>query len=153
MGSPSLLVTIMAYSRFITSLIGLCLLVGLSESASLSAFAQYACVTDVGSSGSRVRIYGWNDKTSNIPKDVTEISSFKEYPGYSTLLMASEKAIEDYVTTLLDYAVAAVPKHKHQETAFYFLATAGLRLLEANHAHKLMQSAHVILNDNRRNPF
>ena len=79
----------------------------------------------MGSSGSRVRIYAWADATPDPPYDMQEVASFKEFPGFSTLVFASENTIESYVSDLLQFAVENVPRERHSDTSFFFLATAG----------------------------
>lgn len=103
---------------------------------SISSDFKYGVVVDCGSSGSRAHIFRWKpdslmmnhielvrDSSSGIPlnKHITPgLSSFRDEP---------ERA-SDYLEPIMSFISESIPQDKHLDTSIYFMATAGLRLLE-----------------------
>ncbi|KAJ3031680.1 UNVERIFIED_CONTAM: Golgi apyrase [Siphonaria sp. JEL0065] len=118
------------------------------------AVRNYGIVVDAGSSGTRLLVYSWvpgraaagsglplinkafpdwaSDKESflNISPGLSSLASFDDPP--------SLEATAEYLRPLLDFAKAAVPEAKHESTPLYFLATAGMRLVQQDRRDALM---------------
>lgn len=101
---------------------------------------EYAILIDAGSSGSRVFIYTWPPHNGDanellqirpLRQDDGEPVVKKIEPGLSSVASQPWKA-SDYIHPLLDFAVSHIPSSKHKTTPLYILATAGLRLLDAD---------------------
>lgn len=108
---------------------------------------------DVGSSGSRVRVYHWPARTINhqIPQHIKQISKKKRVAFSSHADDLSQ--IEGYVIELIDMAKEFVPENYRKDTPIYFLATAGMRLITEAAADAMMEKADCVLRDNEVNPF
>ncbi|XP_032220507.2 ectonucleoside triphosphate diphosphohydrolase 4-like [Nematostella vectensis] len=98
---------------------------------------SYGLVVDCGSSGSRIYIYYWPPHNGN-PEELLQIKQMKDSKGYPVrkkikpgISSYNDKPFNasEYLEPLLDFAAFHVPKHKHQETPLYIMATAGMRLL------------------------
>lgn len=100
---------------------------------------SYAIMIDAGSSGSRVQIYVWTNKSPD-PRSLLPIKFLKDpvtgadvfmkiEPGLSTTAKNASTASE-YLDPLLQFAAKHIPSNKHSRTPLYVLATAGMRLLE-----------------------
>ena len=87
------------------------------------SISRYAVIIDAGSSGSRVRVFGWTNEYG-LPQDVEELHSYKTRPGIS-VYVDDLHSLKEYVQTLLDHATEAVPSSKHSSTPIYLMATAG----------------------------
>ncbi|KAG9508790.1 Eukaryotic translation initiation factor 5B, partial [Fragariocoptes setiger] len=102
---------------------------------------NYAVITDCGSSGTRAHIYKWksnrDDKDDPLLLHAIEPErdysgkelTFKITPGLSSVEDDPEKASE-YMTPVMEFISKNIPEEKHHSTPIYFLATAGLRLLD-----------------------
>ncbi|AOW03105.1 YALI0C19712p [Yarrowia lipolytica CLIB122] len=107
---------------------------------------RYGVVVDAGSSGSRVFIYSWEDallQQKNLGQlslleqnSVTKLHSEKEwkkkiFPGVSSFAGRSRDELwSEHVKPLVDHVMDHVPKSAIPSTPIFFLATAGMRLLD-----------------------
>lgn len=92
---------------------------------------KYTVIVDCGSSGSRAHIFKWkkNPKSSHIQLIRDDTKSKHITPGLSAFKDEPHKA-SDYMKPIMEYINDLVPSEKQLETSIYFMATAGLRLLE-----------------------
>jgi hypothetical protein len=89
-----------------------------------ATYSSYGVVIDAGSTGSRVRIYGWNAaKDSDLP-DYQEVFKQKKSPGISDYAEKTNK-LGEYMQPLIDVAKENIPESKHAYTPIYLMATAG----------------------------
>lgn len=105
---------------------------------------NYAVIIDAGSSGSRAFVYTWPDaasyldglssesilRNSLLPVETTKLWVNKVQPGISSFRGNSASIWQDHLSPLLGKLKDIVPKEQQKETPVYFLATAGLRMLE-----------------------
>lgn len=93
---------------------------------------NYGVVVDCGSSGSRAHIFKWQqsdniefvrDKQRGVPLNM-HIT-----PGLSTLKNDPSRA-SDYMEPLMKFISNSIPIERHIDTPVYFMATAGMRLLD-----------------------
>ncbi|NXP65885.1 ENTP5 diphosphohydrolase, partial [Chloropsis cyanopogon] len=97
----------------------------------------YGIMFDAGSTGTRIHIYTFVQKSpENLPEVEGEIFESVK-PGLSAYADQPEKGAET-VKTLLDMAVDAVPPHLWKKTPVVLKATAGLRLLSEEKAQALL---------------
>ncbi|NWY43058.1 ENTP5 diphosphohydrolase, partial [Sylvia atricapilla] len=97
----------------------------------------YGIMFDAGSTGTRIHIYTFVQKS---PEDLPEVEGeiFESVkPGLSAYADQPEKGAES-VKTLLDMAIDAVPPHLWKKTPVVLKATAGLRLLSEEKAQALL---------------
>ena len=96
---------------------------------------SYGIILDGGSSGTKLKVYKWNHRTSGtlsgvqenkseIVKNLRLVKSTKFKPGISHLAGKHEQ-LEGYLDKIMQNAVKEVPKDRHAETPIYFMATAG----------------------------
>ncbi len=89
--------------------------------------AQYGVVIDAGSSGSRVRVYGYIRQQMDKLPSFGEAFSYRVKPGISSF--NSDKTplsgLDNYFNTLLDKAKDFVPEVQIYDTPIYVMATAG----------------------------
>ena len=90
---------------------------------------QFGVVIDAGSSGSRVRVYGWTRPPGHhgaIPQ-FGEAYNFKVRPGISAYNTPNKNLseLDAYIEELLRQAINFVPLAQHYETPIYVMATAG----------------------------
>lgn len=97
---------------------------------------RYAVVLDAGSSGTRAHVYRWPDPASSrssatsLPEIRTKHSWTKKIkPGVSSFSKKPERVGPDHIEPLLDHVLDVVPSGAIQDTPFFLLATAGMRLL------------------------
>ena len=64
-------------------------------------------------------------------------------PGLSSLKDNPVGAL-DYITPLLEFALAHIPSEKVKETPLYILATAGMRLLERRQQEDILRNLRSI---------
>lgn len=91
------------------------------------AFEEYILIVDAGSSGSRLRIFGWDIEAG---KDLYAIEGEEEIrskPGISSL---SPTEAAKSIRGLLEQATEIVPQDRQSNTSLHILATAGMRLLD-----------------------
>ncbi|NWR49540.1 ENTP5 diphosphohydrolase, partial [Regulus satrapa] len=97
----------------------------------------YGIMFDAGSTGTRIHVYTFVQKS---PEDLPEVEGeiFESVkPGLSSYADQPEKGAET-VKTLLDIAIDAVPPHLWKKTPVVLKATAGLRLLSEEKAQALL---------------
>lgn len=96
---------------------------------------EFGAIVDCGSSGTRAHIFTWK----NDGRRVTDIDLFRDAdnkpfnkhisPGLSSLRNEPEKASE-YMEPVMDFIRDTIPQDRHYTAPVYFMATAGMRLLE-----------------------
>ncbi|NXO72074.1 ENTP5 diphosphohydrolase, partial [Phainopepla nitens] len=97
----------------------------------------YGIMFDAGSTGTRIHIYTFVQKSpEKLPEVEGEIFESVK-PGLSAYADQPEKGAES-VKTLLDMAIDAVPPHLWKKTPVVLKATAGLRLLSEEKAQALL---------------
>uniref|UniRef100_A0A8B9DH29 nucleoside diphosphate phosphatase n=1 Tax=Anser cygnoides TaxID=8845 RepID=A0A8B9DH29_ANSCY len=97
----------------------------------------YGIMFDAGSTGTRIHIYTFVQKSpENLPELEGEIFESVK-PGLSAYADQPEKGAET-VKRLLDMAIDAVPPHLWKKTPVVLKATAGLRLLSEEKAQALL---------------
>ncbi|KAK2523859.1 hypothetical protein Q9233_009740 [Columba guinea] len=97
----------------------------------------YGIMFDAGSTGTRIHIYTFVQKSpENLPELEGEIFESVK-PGLSAYADQPEKGAES-VKRLLDMAIDAVPPHLWKKTPVVLKATAGLRLLSEEKAQALL---------------
>lgn len=102
---------------------------------SISDKLNYGVIVDCGSSGSRAHIFKWQQsETINQIEFVRDLEKgvplYKDItPGLSTLKSDPSKA-SDYMEPIMNFISESIPAGRHLDTPVYFLATAGMRLLE-----------------------
>uniref|UniRef100_A0A674HD35 nucleoside diphosphate phosphatase n=1 Tax=Taeniopygia guttata TaxID=59729 RepID=A0A674HD35_TAEGU len=102
----------------------------------------YGIMFDAGSTGTRIHIYTFVQKSpENLPEVEGEIFESVK-PGLSAYADQPEKGAET-VKALLDMAVDAVPPHLWKKTPVVLKATAGLRLLSEEKAQALLSEVTV----------
>lgn len=109
----------------------------------LSVELKYGVVVDCGSSGSRAHIFRWRqgyaindiefvrDEQNGKPlnKHITPgLSSFKDEPDKAS----------DYMDPIMAFISESIPRDRHLDTPIFFLATAGLRLLDDSTQKKIL---------------
>jgi Golgi nucleoside diphosphatase len=93
---------------------------------------RYGCMMDAGSTGSRIHIYRFAQRTDGSLRLENEV--FKQLkPGVSSFASEPHKAAES-IQPLLDEALKAVPADQHASTPIALYATAGLRLVKPQSA-------------------
>lgn len=125
--------------------------------------SRYAAIIDAGSSGSRLYVYQWpsvaefrslhvnDDKILNAlpPIQCDETWSLKTQPGISSYASESEDKIwQDHLKSLVERAKSVVPEEEQYRTPVYFLATAGMRLLEETQQKDLLSKVCNLLQKN-----
>lgn len=120
--------------------------------------AQYGVILDAGSSGTRLYIYKWKDpnqalkhasevETHNLPKLMISKSK-KIHPGVTSYAKNVKSVGPDYLKSLIDMAIEAIPASKIAKTPIFLLATAGVRFLPKNEQNALLKSICVYLQSN-----
>ncbi|NWT65198.1 ENTP5 diphosphohydrolase, partial [Prunella himalayana] len=106
----------------------------------------YGIMFDAGSTGTRIHIYTFVQKSpENLPEVEGEIFESVK-PGLSAYADQPEKGAET-VKTLLDMAVDAVPPHLWKKTPVVLKATAGLRLLSEEKAQALLSEVKEVFEE------
>lgn len=98
---------------------------------------QYVLMVDAGSSGSRIHAYKFNycKATPELEHELFEQIS----PGLSSYGPRAEDAAQS-LDQLLDIAMRTVPKYLHTSTPIAVKATAGLRLLDGDQSHRIIDA-------------
>uniref|UniRef100_A0A674GLS3 nucleoside diphosphate phosphatase n=1 Tax=Taeniopygia guttata TaxID=59729 RepID=A0A674GLS3_TAEGU len=106
----------------------------------------YGIMFDAGSTGTRIHIYTFVQKSpENLPEVEGEIFESVK-PGLSAYADQPEKGAET-VKALLDMAVDAVPPHLWKKTPVVLKATAGLRLLSEEKAQALLSEVKEVFEE------
>lgn len=96
---------------------------------------KYGVIVDCGSSGSRAHIFKWKPeqglKQIELVKDKPggDALSLHITPGLSSFKDDPDKA-SDYMEPIMRFISDTIPQDKHLDTPIYFMATAGMRLLD-----------------------
>ncbi|KAE9986017.1 hypothetical protein EG328_006568 [Venturia inaequalis] len=113
---------------------------------------RYGVILDAGSSGTRVYVYKWlnnararkdagSDKLQALPELITHKKwTKKTHPGVSTFGDRASEVGKEHLKPLLEHALKHVPSHEVENTPFFLLATAGMRLLPQHQRTELLQS-------------
>ena len=102
---------------------------------------EYGIVIDAGSSGSRMRVYQWPQRTErDMVPDIRELYDFKKTPGISSFAGNRLAELDNYMLDFTKRAEDHVPKEKRSKTPIYVMATAGkmysiIALLRADFVH------------------
>ncbi|KAG0345502.1 Golgi apyrase [Podila humilis] len=129
---------------------------------------QFGIVIDAGSSGSRIHIYSWLDKTyinqvlsqhetiGRLPTIEPGVQSGSEHSGEWT--KKTEPGIADFkdrpedvgehLESLLDHALKIIPADLIPNTPIYLLATAGLRLVQDDIRQQILANSCSYIKDN-----
>ncbi|NXY46296.1 ENTP5 diphosphohydrolase, partial [Ceuthmochares aereus] len=106
----------------------------------------YGIMFDAGSTGTRIHIYTFVQKSSeSLPELEGEIFESVK-PGLSAYADQPEKGAET-VKQLLDMAIDAVPPHLWKKTPVVLKATAGLRLLSEEKAQALLLEVRTVFEE------
>ena len=109
---------------------------------------RYGVVLDAGSSGTRVYIYRWDDKsvsrTSSPDPTLPQLETKdkwnkKVHPGVSTFGETPDLVGPDHLRPLLEHALKHIPKDAVPDTPIFLLATAGMRLLPEQHQKSVLE--------------
>ena len=101
---------------------------------------NFGAVVDCGSTGTRAHIFKWSSEgdSATTPRiellrdELTGIALTKHItPGLSSLQNEPHRA-SDYMEPIMQFICDSVPSIRHPDTPVYFMATAGLRLLDAD---------------------
>lgn len=109
----------------------------------LSVEINYGVIVDCGSSGSRAHIFSW--KQGSIIDEIQFVRDGRDgrplnkhiTPGLSSFRDEPDKA-SDYMEPIMAFISESIPRHKHIDTPVFFLATAGLRLLDDSTQKKIL---------------
>lgn len=123
----------------------------LSYASPVPGGKQYGAVLDAGSSSTKVHVYSWEKLPGKIP-DVEDMFYAKIKPGISAF-EDSVTEISGYISQLLTAVSQAVPEALWPVTPVYFMATAGLRLLDENATRAIMSGVGTAMSDSSINPF
>ncbi|XP_053402634.1 ectonucleoside triphosphate diphosphohydrolase 1-like isoform X3 [Mercenaria mercenaria] len=124
---------------------------------------SYGIVLDGGSTGTKLKVYKWNVRTSdtlaegqyNNPKvlrNLRLVKSTKFKPGVNQIGLRLEE-LGDYFDKIMQNAVKEVPEQQHGRTPIYFMATAGLRTLQINKTENLLDAIERYMTKSPLNPF
>ncbi|KAA8917322.1 hypothetical protein TRICI_000516 [Trichomonascus ciferrii] len=105
---------------------------------------NYIVVVDAGSSGSRVHIYHYPEKSKHRIPEVNKSGNQwieKVKPGISTFADDPKHVGKKHLKKLLKYAEKVVPKDQQERTPIFLHATAGMRLLEDEERESILQNA------------
>ncbi|XP_077319803.1 nucleoside diphosphate phosphatase ENTPD5 [Lithobates pipiens] len=105
----------------------------------------YGIVFDAGSTGTRIHIYTFHQRTAGSPLELDGEIFESVKPGLSAYANQPEKAA-DAVRSLLQLAQDAVPSSHWQKTPLILKATAGFRLLPVHQAEGLLSEVRKVFN-------
>ncbi|XP_010710013.1 ectonucleoside triphosphate diphosphohydrolase 5 isoform X1 [Meleagris gallopavo] len=115
----------------------------------INAKTFYGIMFDAGSTGTRIHIYTFVQKSPEILPELEGEIFESVKPGLSAYADQPEKGAES-VKRLLDMAVDAVPPHLWKKTPVVLKATAGLRLLSEEKAQALLSEVKEVF---EKSPF
>lgn len=100
---------------------------------------NYSVIVDCGSSGTRAHIFKWsirNNSIHNLPniellRDESTGKAITKHitPGLSSIHNHPDRA-SNYMEPIMEFVTKSIPSERHLDTPVYFMATAGLRLLD-----------------------
>uniref|UniRef100_A0A8D0C2F0 nucleoside diphosphate phosphatase n=1 Tax=Salvator merianae TaxID=96440 RepID=A0A8D0C2F0_SALMN len=117
--------------------------------ANTSMKTFYGIMFDAGSTGTRIHIYTFIQKSPEKPAELEGEIFESVKPGLSAYADQPKKGAET-VKNLLDMAREVVPPRQWSMTPVVLKATAGLRLLDEHKAQKLLSEVKVVF---ERSPF
>ncbi|POI27627.1 hypothetical protein CIB84_008623, partial [Bambusicola thoracicus] len=106
----------------------------------------YGIMFDAGSTGTRIHIYTFVQKSPEILPELEGEIFESVKPGLSAYADQPEKGAES-VKRLLDMAIDAVPPHLWKKTPVVLKATAGLRLLSEEKAQALLSEVKEVFEE------
>ncbi|XP_073105103.1 probable apyrase 6 isoform X3 [Elaeis guineensis] len=110
-----------------------------------SGSSKFGIIVDGGSTGSRIHVFGYTNRQGALPVlDFGVMASMKASPGLSAYSGDPEGAGRSLVE-LLEFGKARVPRDQWGETEIRLMATAGLRLLDAGVAERILDSCRKVL--------
>ncbi|XP_045204909.2 ectonucleoside triphosphate diphosphohydrolase 1-like isoform X1 [Mercenaria mercenaria] len=112
---------------------------------------KFGIILDAGSSSTKIRIYTWQDTIENVP-NFNEIFYKKVKPGISSFHENADE-ISTYLRSILKVLEGELPPLLRPRTSLYFMATAGLRLLDEETTSSIMSAVKQVLMDPMQNPF
>lgn len=112
---------------------------------------SFGIILDAGSSSTKIRIYSWADTIDTVPK-FEETFYRKVSPGISAF-NDDFSEIAKYIHTILDILKGELPETTWSHTPLYFMATAGLRLLDEETTGSIMKAVKQVFMDPKENPF
>ncbi|KAL4230278.1 Golgi apyrase [Mactra antiquata] len=124
------------------------------ETLPIESYADnFGIILDAGSSSTKIRIYSWTYGPENVPAFIEEF--YKKFsPGISDLDVHS-KEIEIYlreIISIIEQELDIIPE-RWATIPIYFMATAGMRLLDEDTTGAIMTSVNQVLSDVDINPF
>lgn len=123
--------------------------VSMPHASPLPGGKQTGVVLDAGSSSTKVHVYSLEKVPGKIPK-VEEIFYSKVKPGISGF-EDNVNEITTYISQIMAAITEAVPAPS--VTPVYFMATAGLRLLDENATRAIVSGVEAAMSDASLNPF
>uniref|UniRef100_A0A8C2YG98 nucleoside diphosphate phosphatase n=1 Tax=Coturnix japonica TaxID=93934 RepID=A0A8C2YG98_COTJA len=112
----------------------------------INAKTFYGIMFDAGSTGTRIHIYTFVQKSPEILPELEGEIFESVKPGLSAYADQPKKGAES-VKRLLDMAVDAVPPHLWKKTPVVLKATAGLRLLSEEKAQALLSEVKKVFEE------
>eukprot|EP01012_Entosiphon_sulcatum_P009808 TRINITY_DN1562_c0_g1_i2.p1 TRINITY_DN1562_c0_g1~~TRINITY_DN1562_c0_g1_i2.p1 ORF type:complete len:466 (-),score=62.89 TRINITY_DN1562_c0_g1_i2:191-1588(-) len=117
------------------------------------AQSEYGLVMDAGSSGTRIYVYTWLQRTNyrQFP-DVNSAPigqpqwSKKKTPGISAFA-SNTTGLIDYFTDLISFATDHIPIEVQKSTPLYLKATAGMRLLTEEEIASILSVVRTVLGE------
>jgi len=118
----------------------------------------YGVIVDCGSSGTRAHLYHWDteiDFSLQMLHDIEPVRephtnkplTHKVSPGLSSLVDTSREQRHEYIKPLMEFITKAIPASRHKYTGVYFMATAGMRLLDEEDRDSIMNDIRQFVSD------
>ncbi|XP_060602036.1 ectonucleoside triphosphate diphosphohydrolase 1-like [Ruditapes philippinarum] len=112
---------------------------------------KFGIILDAGSSSTKLRIYTWEDTIESVPK-FDEYFYKKVKPGISSFHEDADE-ISVYIRNILAILKVELVEELWSSTPLYFMATAGLRLLDEETTSSIMSAVQEVLLNIDENPF
>ncbi|KZF23142.1 putative nucleoside diphosphatase [Xylona heveae TC161] len=118
----------------------------------MATYWRYGVILDAGSSGTRVHVYRWKDRSKEITKlpeaevnTLPALETSKKWtkklrPGVSSFAAIPDSIGTNHLEPLIKHALKYIPKQSVESTPIYVLATAGMRLLPDTQRRKLLDN-------------
>ena len=121
---------------------------------------QWGAVIDAGSSGTRLRLFQWEEPALSRLPDMREerppaerdAELLRRRPGLSAFATRPVLAAQQ-VLALVQQARRWVPVERQASTPLYLKATAGLRLLPGGQSQAILDTLHIVLSNRTLCPF